>query len=349
MKCRSIEPAPSNPPQSGGGTRFRYPAAVASCHHAPCGGSKWTFLREVCGNRPLWRNVFLLFQSAQMRLCFKSSFYVCPMPHDALQLQRFELKYVISETLTPAIRDFVQQQLHLDPNGEGRPDNSYPIHSLYLDSDALALYWATVNGTRNRYKLRLRYYEDRSDAPVFFEIKRRNNEAILKQRCGVHRAAVPRVLAGHSPSPDELLSDDPKQIGALERFTELALGLRASPKTHVAYRREAWVSWLDNSVRVTMDRDVRFEPQLSLHLGTQIRNPILVFGNKVVLEIKFTGSFPTWLGEMVRVFGLERRSAAKYAEGVAILGDDRFQPGQSMSFSGVSDDALPESGARVTE
>jgi hypothetical protein len=349
MKCPSIDPVPSNPLQSGRVARFPLSCSSAVLSAYSRRGSEGNSWRKTFGTRNAVEKRFLLFQSAHMRLCSKSSFYVCPMPHDALQLQRFELKYVISESLTPAIRDFVQQQLHLDPNGEGLPENSYPIHSLYLDSDALALYWATVNGTRNRYKLRLRYYEDRSDAPVFFEIKRRNNEAILKQRCGVHRAAVPRVLAGHSPSPDELLSDDPKQIGALERFTELALGLRASPKTHVAYRREAWVSWLDNSVRVTMDRDVRFEPQMSLHMGTQMRNPILVFGNKVVLEIKFTGSFPTWLGEMVRIFGLERRSAAKYAEGVAILGDDRFQPGQSMGFSGVSDDALPESGARVTE
>mgnify|MGYP000641483938 CR=1 FL=1 len=66
---------------------------------------------------------------------------------------------------------------------------AHPAIGFRLDSDDLAIYWGTINGDKNRYKLRLRFYEDNPNAPIFFEIKRRMNDAILKQRGGVKRPA----------------------------------------------------------------------------------------------------------------------------------------------------------------
>ena len=80
------------------------------------------------------------------------------MGTDRLQLQRLELKYIISEQQALAVRDFVQMYLEIDEYSKDKPNFSYRIHSLYLDSDDLKTYWDTINGTKNRYKLRLRYY-----------------------------------------------------------------------------------------------------------------------------------------------------------------------------------------------
>src|SRR6185436_1754616 len=104
------------------------------------------------------------------------------MAVDKLQASRFELKYIITEEIALKVRDFVQAYLDLDENCVGKPNFSYPVHSLYLDSDALFLYWSTINGDKNRYKLRLRFYNNNPETPVFFEIKRRMNNCILKQR-----------------------------------------------------------------------------------------------------------------------------------------------------------------------
>jgi hypothetical protein len=62
------------------------------------------------------------------------------------------------------------------------------VHSVYLIPQ-LATHQAVINGTKNRFKLRLRYYDDRPNTPVFFEVKTRG-QCILKQRCGVKRDAV---------------------------------------------------------------------------------------------------------------------------------------------------------------
>jgi hypothetical protein len=249
------------------------------------------------------------------------------MVSDNLQPQRFELKYIIGEEVALAVRNFVSSYLEIDEFGATQPNLSYSVHSLYLDSDELTLYWHTINGNKNRYKLRLRFYENRPTAPVYFEIKRRMNDAILKQRGAVKREAVDWILGGHLPEPCHMVSTDPKQLVAIQRFSELMLQHRAKPKAHVSYLREAWMSPHNNSVRVTLDRQVMCDPEPTARLEAQMRNPTLVFGNKVVLELKFTGRFPDWFKEMVRLFGLAQCSAAKYVDGVALMGESQLALG----------------------
>jgi len=238
---------------------------------------------------------------------------------DNLQHQRLELKYIIHEETACGVRDFVSSYLTLDAFGTRQADLSYPVHSLYLDSDDLAFYWHTINGNKNRYKLRLRYYEDWPASPVFFEIKRRMNAAISKQRGAVKRGAVDALLAGQLPDPKQLFFNEPTQMPALERFCELMQQHHAKPKAQVAYRREAWISTHDNSLRVTMDRQIQFAFEPAALLRTEIRNPLDVFPNSIVLELKFTGRFPDWFKELARCFNLWQCSAAKYVDGVTLL------------------------------
>ena len=243
------------------------------------------------------------------------------MAADRLQLQRFELKYIIPEETALAVRDFVSSYLEIDEFGATLPNLSYPVHSLYLDSPDLKLYRATINGDKNRFKLRLRFYENRPNAPVFFEIKRRMNNIISKQRGGVRREFVEHLLAGHLPGAEHLISKEPKQLLALQNFCRLMTSLQATPKAHIYYVREAWMSQMDNSIRVTMDRTVQADAEPTARLSTQMTRPVLVFGNKVVLELKFTNRFPDWFKELVRIFGLMQCGAAKYVDGVTNLGE----------------------------
>lgn len=246
------------------------------------------------------------------------------MADDKMQLQRWELKYVIPEETALAVREYVRPYLELDEYGAGRPNLSYTIHNLYLDSDDLAIYWGTINGDKNRYKLRLRFYEDNPKVPIFFEIKRRMNDAIMKQRGGVKRHAVEAVLGGQHPGPDDLVSGDARQLVAIQRFVELMIRDQAAPTAHVTYEREAWISPVDNSVRVTMDRNVFISPEFTTRFTAQMDEPSCVFGKLVILELKFTGRFPDWFKDLVRTFNLRQGSASKYADGIANKGEMYF-------------------------
>src|ERR1051325_4010342 len=134
------------------------------------------------------------------------------MRRDPMQQQRFELKYLIPEETALLVRDFVRSYLQMDEYSVGRPNYSYPVHSLYLDSQQLRLYWDTINGDKNRFKLRLRYYSTNPETPVFFEIKRRMNNCILKQRGGVKHDSLPILLRGYLPEMNHLVSNNPKQL-----------------------------------------------------------------------------------------------------------------------------------------
>jgi VTC domain len=246
------------------------------------------------------------------------------MAADRMQPQRFELKYLVHEQTALQIRDFVRCYLEMDEYSVGRPNYSYPVHSLYLDSDDLKLYWRTINGDKNRFKLRLRFYGTRPNAPVFFEIKRRMNNCILKQRGGVRQENVDLLLSGHLPAGNHLVSDNPKQLVALQRFCHLLEGVQGKPKVHIFYLREAYVSD-DDQVRVTLDREVKAEPNLTTALKTEMTKPVTSFNGQVILELKFTNRYPDWFRELVRVFHVTQCGAAKYVESIQGLGSHRVQ------------------------
>src|SRR5215213_7155598 len=117
-----------------------------------------------------------------------------------MQASRFELKYIISETMVLGIRDFVRPWLVPDEYADPNNNNSYMIHSLYLDNRGLSLRRATLDGHKNRFKLRIRFYDDIPENPVFYEIKGRIGDVIKKERTAVHRSSVDKLM--RTPYPD---------------------------------------------------------------------------------------------------------------------------------------------------
>jgi len=226
------------------------------------------------------------------------------------QRSRYELKYVVDGACACRVRDFVRGHLRRDTHGIPEMRYAYPIYSLYLDGAGLALYNATVQAQKNRYKLRLRYYDHEPGSPVFCEIKRRVGEVIMKERAAVRRAALVRLLSGHSPRREDLLDGQPADAyHALCRFCELRDGLLARPRIIVYFEREAWVSNDDNSVRVTFDYEAA-----AAHYADDLRpkgwSDARVPG--VILELKFDDRFPVWMRELVQSFDLYRTRMGKY-------------------------------------
>ena len=236
-----------------------------------------------------------------------------------LQTQRYELKYLLDEHTAKGVRDFIQPYLEADSFGRKQTDLSYPVHTLYLDSPDLTLHQSTINGDRNRFKLRLRFYEGREDSPLFCEIKSRRDSVIFKERCLLHRASLPEILAGRYPETERVLDKTKSAEATVMKFCQRLNELRARPITLVSYRREAWTGQGHNRVRVTFDREVVTKPEANGVIKTNDTAGIPVFGRKVVLELKFTGRFPDWMHDLVQIFQLRQTSAAKYVDGLIRL------------------------------
>jgi hypothetical protein len=238
------------------------------------------------------------------------------------QAGRFELKYIIDECRAVEVRDFARSYLVPDEHADPRAGNSYPVHSLYLDSPGLSLFHATTDGLKNRFKLRIRFYDDHPAHPVFLEIKRRLSDVICKERAGVRRDAVDMLLRGIRPGASLLASpfDREKNAASLHAFCHTCRQIDARAAAYISYRREAYVSPNSDQIRVTFDRQItasRYAPRLGMKVP-QAPSPVDMGG--IVLEMKFTDRFPNWMRQMVHALNLWRCSSAKYVAGVRILG-----------------------------
>jgi hypothetical protein len=239
---------------------------------------------------------------------------------------RIEYKYRVDEETAVAVRDYVASHLEPDRHVVDSRTNCYPVNNLYLDSDDLSTYLNGVNDSKNRFKLRVRSYDDHNpDAPLFLEIKRKVNDETIKTRGAIRRSSLDALLAGDLPMIEDVATSSEADLRAVMEFVEHVRAIDAKPRAHVRYLREAWVSPDSDALRLTMDRDVLVAPKWTTDFLTdQMDAPTLPFGNTVVLEIKITGKAPFWFVDLEQTAGLRRGSAAKYCDGVLARGEASF-------------------------
>lgn len=242
-----------------------------------------------------------------------------------VQGSRFELKYIISERSARAIRDFARRYLVPDGHGEPQQHRAYTVCSLYMDSADLALCRATMDGVRSRYKLRIRFYDDSPESPAYFEIKRRVDNITSKERAAVRRSSIPGLLAGHRPRQTDLANGNAESLRALHRFCDLRSAIQAHGQVFVSYTREAYIPAAGNSVRLNFDRHLSAR---KYERGLVPANPDGGFHPRlggVILELKFSKRFPSWMRDMVQIFNLERCRMPKYVTCVRSLRTREFR------------------------
>lgn len=236
-------------------------------------------------------------------------------PVDRTLWCRYEMKYLISESRAAAIVRFIEPYLKLDHYSKLQPSGFYPIVSLYLDSNDLRLCKESLLGVLKRFKLRIRSYTDDPSYPRFFEIKRRANTVIIKSRARVKTEDVPTLLSGRYVPPAH---DYKADVDAIRQFQLYMKSIDAKPLVLVRYLRRAYEGDSENRVRVTFDRQLAYNvtktPEVMLKGRGWQPNPLTL--NSVILEMKFTGRYPAWLGRMVSYFDLRQRSVSKYATSV---------------------------------
>ncbi len=223
---------------------------------------------------------------------------------------RYEIKYRILPERAEAVRHAIARYMEPDAFGEGGSAR-YDVHSLYFDSADWRIYRETANGNFARFKLRARVYDFAGRSPAFLEVKARAGEAMTKTRAVVSREDGEAVIAGRLPS----CPSSP----ALDNFLDHMDRYRAYPRAWVTYDRSAWVGGERGLVRVTFDSEIRCGvPTSGFQPPSRWYDVPLVKG-LVVLEVKYSGSYPGWLAEIVRRFDLERKSMSKYRHAVDVI------------------------------
>ncbi len=229
---------------------------------------------------------------------------------DVTLRSRFECKYIISPAAVPAMREFIQPFMAPDRYAARWEGNRYAICSLYLDGQDLRLYQQTVGGERNRFKLRVRSYDDNPDSPVFFEVKRKLNNIVSKQRAAVSRSEATQLVEhGSNDWMERLPAGAVDDLNCFALYSDLT---NARPLVRVKYMREAYEARAGDPVRITIDTDMMHAVTLDLDLSHETGRWVTTPVAGSILELKFTERYPEWMANLVRTFGLKQQPVPKY-------------------------------------
>lgn len=238
---------------------------------------------------------------------------------DTLHFERYEYKYLIPEERAEAVRRFIRPYVELDKHAAVTPNRRYTIHNIYLDTPDLDLYNACVNGAPDRYKLRIRWYDDQAKGPFFFEVKRKVRQVIVKDRARVSLQDFHALIRGEPLSIPEGPSFD-----NLTGFRARASLVGAAPTVLSRYTREPYESVFGDYARLTLDRAMCFQPARGYELPEDPRAWTYVDAAwatggvrcATVVELKFTRDFPRWMSDLVAEFDLQRIGYSKYVSSI---------------------------------
>ncbi len=223
---------------------------------------------------------------------------------------RFEYKYRLTYQQYLCTRSAILPFMKKDHYSLTRPSGSYPVRSLYFDTDDLNNYEEKVNGDCDRVKLRIRSYSkippDGMNLRV--ELKARKGMAMEKHSTWIdHQAYREFMASGHWRNlPDAILQE-------FERYVHLKA---QNPKIIVEYQREGYLSRGREPLRITFDHKVR-----SAHADSLFPEQTFFrqhYPGFIVLEIKCDKRQPHWLRELIQQQALCIVANSKYSQGIEI-------------------------------
>lgn len=195
---------------------------------------------------------------------------------------RHEIKSRLTAPEAAALRTRLRAVMSPDPHA--RPDGTYEIHSVYLDTPSRRALTEKQVGVPVRHKYRIRYYNENDR---FFRLERKSKIDTLcgKAGCTLNRDEVGRLMAGEL----QWMAADARPL-----VRELYLKMRTEllqPTVQVHYIREAYVYGPGN-VRVTLDSDIRTGLWNTDFLQRAQFRPRTQSDDFVLLEVKYDSYLP---------------------------------------------------------
>jgi len=238
------------------------------------------------------------------------------MQEPKLTFKRYEFKYYLScEMADRLILDLLNNNMVWDPFVEKKEEKDYTVTSLYFDSPAFKCYYEKINGLKDRYKLRLRVYDDflKNGDSVSLEIKRKTDMVILKDRIFLPYEKYVKIFEEGEMNFSSLMFSK-RDEDVLKEFFYKKLAYNMSPVVFVKYKRKPLIGAFNDRFRITFDSEIKsasgkewlkkrddlFEPAPGL----------------IVMEVKFDNTLPKWFLKIIYKYQLDRRPFSKYCSAV---------------------------------
>lgn len=240
-------------------------------------------------------------------------------PISPLELERYELKYLIPRELIAPISRFVEIYCELDYYSQIAPDQLYTINSLYLDSPSLFLLRSRETANAFSFNMRVRSYGRNPRPPYFFEIKYKLRDFCRKKRAKIATENWAEIVDHgrfEGPMPDNL-----------QEFLFMAMTYNVGPVILTQYQRKAYISQQDDYARVTFDLGLRYQEQLTWSVKPKEERLVHYDhpdsfeepGKNVILELKCEKKIPCWFIDLIRRFELVGGGFSKFGNSMATL------------------------------
>jgi len=210
-----------------------------------------------------------------------------------------------------AMRPYLETDTH-SKNGEAP---GYTVRSIYYDTSRIQCYYEKVEGIKTRKKFRIRGYNAQATGSVvYLEIKRKHIDFIAKDRAPLMYSELPELFTERNID-DHILSygDNGAEKESARHFLYHYFCHRLRPIVLITYDREAYFSKFDDSLRITIDKNLRSSMFPKLDDLFDESQAISAMRKHVVLEVKFFGGLPAWVLALIEKYSLQRMAISKYA------------------------------------
>lgn len=217
---------------------------------------------------------------------------------------RFEKKYILNNLQVEQLKHRLSPIMKLDLILSGK--EFYSIRSLYFDDYKDTCLKQVINGISERYKYRIRFYNDNTDY-IVLEKKYKINNMTKKTSVQITKEIVDGILKGNF-----VISKDNNKL--LNEFYLMIRTRGFRPVVIIDYDRIPYV-YDAGCVRVTLDYNLSCSYDFDNLFSDEIRRiPLMEEGN-TILEVKYNDFIPDYIRFCLQLDGLYRTSYSKYGNG----------------------------------
>lgn len=208
--------------------------------------------------------------------------------------KRYEKKYFVTSEQKDRLLFSLKDELSPDEYGQ------YTVCNIYYDTDDWQVISASCEKPDYKEKLRVRSYGvPDPGGSVFVELKKKCSGIVYKRRVTAKTDAVTDLLARRDLCGTQIENE-------IMWFQKMH---RTSPHAFIGYDRTAFAG--KDGLRITFDSNMRFRTD-NLDLTSGDGGKPLIYGNSVLMEVKFMGACPLKLSHILSDLGIYPVSFSKY-------------------------------------
>lgn len=213
--------------------------------------------------------------------------------------KRYEIKYMLTAEQKQKLLTVMEPYMALDKYGRSS------IRNIYFDTDTYRLIRNSIEKPSYKEKLRIRSYgKTENKSAVFVELKKKYDHVVYKRRISLSEAEAMAWVCRRTPCPKRT------QIQReIDYFIDFYETLR--PSAFLSYEREAFYAKDGSDFRVTFDDTILCRTD-DLSLCSEAYGTPLLPKDRVLMELKCSGSIPLWMVQALSREHIYKTSFSKY-------------------------------------